>query len=483
MLPTAFPLWSALVLVSGGIGLYEGLRFLGIARRRSGDPRLARAGILALLTGAYAILAAFDYAQAMPVRSPRWALLQFFVATQIPTAYVAMVSALLREAPGRLQRTLFWSGLLLAGLGLARPDWVFLEHFRIREIALLQQTFVDWSPGPLGLAMYGLALLGLSWGGFRILRSLRGFRPLIHGPLAMIGLAAALDLATTFGLVNLPYLFQFAYLAVTYGTTRDLLAEYFHLLRDKEALVATRSRLLTNISHELRTPLGVGLGYIELLERRGEQLGATERDFVIRARKALLEETELIDQLIELSRFAAEAPAPKRVDVRLADLVRRAADQLQLLADRKELKIVTDIPESLRVAVDERWFTLAVKNLLHNAIKFTPAGGTVEVRAIGDGEIFRLSVRDEGCGISPGELDVIFERFVQGKAGRNTEGVSGMGIGLSLVRDVVQAHDGRIQVESAENAGSTFVLELPREPAGKPLRRRRSPRRSASPER
>lgn len=462
MLPTAFPLWSALVLVSGGIGLYEGLRFLGIARRRSGDPRLARAGILALLAGAYAVLAALDYAQAVPVRSPRWELLQFFVATQIPAAYVAMVSALLREPPGRLQRALWWSGLLLAALGFAKPDWVFLEHFRIREIAFLQQTFVDWAPGPLGLAMYGLALLGVTWGAFRLLRSLRGFRLFIHGPLAMMGLAAVLDIATTFGLVNFPYLFEFAYLAVTYGTTRELLAEYFHLLRDKEALVAMRSRLLTSISHELRTPLGVGLGYIELLERRGDQLGATEREFVMRARKALLEETELIDQLIELSRFAAESPAPRRVEVRLDDLVRRAADQLQLLADRKELKIVVDIPESLRVAVDERWFTLAVKNLLHNAIKFTPAGRTVEVRASADGEMFRLSVRDEGYGIPPSDLDIIFERFVQGKAGRSADGDSGMGIGLSLVRDVVQAHDGRIEVESAENAGSTFVLELPR---------------------
>lgn len=461
MLPTSFPLWSALILASGAIGLYEGLRFLGIARRRSHDPRLRWAGILSLLAGFYATAAALEYAQAFPVRGPRWEIVRFFVSTQIPATYVALAGALTGSRPGRSERVFRIIGVVLAALAAVRPDWIFFEQYRIRELAFLQQTFIEWAPGPLALATYTLALAGVAVGTGRMLRGSRGLQPWLHGPLVALGLAAVLDVGTTFGLFNLPYFFEFAYLAVTYGVTRVLLVEHFELLGTREHVEAARTRLLAGISHELRTPLGVGMGYLELIERRGEALSPDTLEYVRRARRALADESDLIEELVELSRFATETQSPQRVEVDLAELVGTTVDRLQLLIDRKALRVEVNVPENLRLRVDARWFAIAVKNLLHNAIKFSPNGRTVEITADRRSAGAFIMVRDEGPGIAAAERVVIFERFVQGTAGRDPGADGGLGIGLSLVRDVVHAHGGSIRLLSTPGAGSTFTIEMP----------------------
>lgn len=242
---------------------------------------------------------------------------------------------------------------------------------------------------------------------------------------------------------------------------KDELREALQKLTEADRL---RAELVQNVSHELRTPFSLVQGYIDLMLEgdlgplREEQREALE---VIRSRmgtlKTLFRDLAMLDEISR--REASSTPTS------MTDTMRSALNDFTPLADRAGIRFRDELPETLPlVQADKEQLIQVFAHLLDNAVKFSPNGGTVTVRAWeqtheGTRESC-VSVSDEGIGIAPEHLDRIFERFYQadGGAGRR---FGGMGIGLALVREIVEAHGGRVDVKSTPHKGSTFTVALP----------------------
>jgi signal transduction histidine kinase len=404
------------------------------------------------------------YAQIAPEGARQWVLVRYAIISLFPYTFVTTVEALVGAHRRGLRIAAFGAGAALMLSSLAWPTLVFGAGYRIREWRWAQQTFYDFTPGPLAIANFALGLCTFAYVVI-LLRAAARARRIGRAPRVLVpafGIFGALDITTVLGISDLPYLTEFGWMLLMVAVNRALLQEYFDLLQVKEKLETARANLLTNISHELRTPLGVSMGYLELLERRIDRLSGAEIDLARRARSALVEEVELIDQLIELIRFAAEKPTPQRAPVSLGEIVRGVADGLRVLADRRCVRLSVDISQDGIVEVDRRWFSLAVKNLVHNAIKFSPSGGEVRVHAEVELREARVRVEDDGPGIPLSEQRLVFDRFVQGSTSRAFATEVGLGIGLALVRDVIDQHEGAIELTSRPGKGSVFTVVVPR---------------------
>jgi signal transduction histidine kinase len=225
-----------------------------------------------------------------------------------------------------------------------------------------------------------------------------------------------------------------------------------------------KSEFLANMSHELRTPLNAIIGFAEVLaermfgdinDKQAEYLG----DILESARHLLA----LINDVLDLSKVEAG-----RIELDLAefDVARALANTLLLVrerAQRRDVALLSEIaPDLGSIVADERKVKQVLLNLLSNALKFTPAGGAISVRARGSVDDVEISVSDTGVGISAADQALVFEEFRQvGAADRKVEGT---GLGLAISRRFVELHRGSIRVESALGQGATFAIRLPRKP-------------------
>jgi signal transduction histidine kinase/ligand-binding sensor domain-containing protein/DNA-binding response OmpR family regulator len=222
-----------------------------------------------------------------------------------------------------------------------------------------------------------------------------------------------------------------------------------------------KSRFFANISHEFRTPLTLILGPLDgMLQGDDRDLGDRDRGELRRVRAAGRRLSRLIEQLLGISKLAAGRVKLTAEPLDLAAFLGRLIDVFASLAEAREVELTFDAAGagSLVAWCDAEKLETIVSNLLSNALKFTPAGGRVVVRlAVADGERARIEVEDSGVGIPGEEQAKLFDRFYQ--VARTDTG--GTGIGLSLVRDLVELHRGRIGVSSREGDGTTFTVELP----------------------
>jgi signal transduction histidine kinase/ligand-binding sensor domain-containing protein/DNA-binding response OmpR family regulator len=224
-----------------------------------------------------------------------------------------------------------------------------------------------------------------------------------------------------------------------------------------------KSRLFTNLSHEFRTPLTLILGPLRgLLEGRHGPLSSDARvqgDLMMRNGQRLL---RLVNQVLDLSRLEA---GHVTLDARPGDLValaRATTLAFSPLAERRAIHLGFEVSErTLTVAFDREQLEKVLLNLLSNALKFTPEGGTVEVSVDAAGGDALLVVRDTGIGIAPEDLPHVFDRFHQASRAE-TRRFEGTGIGLALAKELVELHGGGISVESVPGEGSTFTVRLPR---------------------
>lgn len=235
---------------------------------------------------------------------------------------------------------------------------------------------------------------------------------------------------------------------------------------------ALKSEFVANVSHELKTPLALVRMFAEMLqsgrvasdEKRAEYL-----EIIVRESERL---TSLIENVLDFAKVERGHASYDFVDGDLAEVVRRAVGVYRYRAEREGVEIRFEEGDALPVVrLDGRAIELVVINLLDNALKYALGGKTifVEVRKRGEREVM-VAVRDEGPGIPDAEKERIFERFVRGATAQPKDGrspVRGSGIGLSLVRAIVESHGGRTWVESEAGRGATFHFVLPsRRPDG-----------------
>ncbi|MEA2661810.1 MAG: two-component system, OmpR family, phosphate regulon sensor histidine kinase PhoR, partial [Chloroflexota bacterium] len=226
-------------------------------------------------------------------------------------------------------------------------------------------------------------------------------------------------------------------------------------------LETQRRDFVANVSHELRTPLAALKAMVETLAGGAIDDGAAARDFLARIDHEVDGLTDMVGELLTLSRLESGADPLELREALAADLVRDAAARLQPLAARAQVTLATATDASgARVRVDRAVMAQVLANLVHNAIKFTPPGGTVTLGTTATATEVALFVRDTGAGIDPADLDRIFERFFKSDPSRAT---GGTGLGLAIAKHAVQAHGGTIAAASGgRGQGATVTVTLPR---------------------
>ena len=224
-------------------------------------------------------------------------------------------------------------------------------------------------------------------------------------------------------------------------------------------LERVRREFVANISHELRTPLATLKLLSETLVMDDGEDPAIVKDYLGRIEVEVDRLAQMVDELGALSLIETGKVTLERAPVRIESLVRRAVGRLEAQAARSELTVTVDVPADLPQPYgDEHRLDQVLVNLLHNAIKFTPAGGRIRVSATGAEGSVKVSVQDSGIGIAEDDLDRIFERFYKSDKSRSG---TGTGLGLAIARHIVELHGGRIWAESIEGRGATLSFTLP----------------------
>src|SRR5579862_3139563 len=218
-------------------------------------------------------------------------------------------------------------------------------------------------------------------------------------------------------------------------------------------------RFVADASHELRTPLAVLQGELESLVRQ-PQFTPEWRDRVGSALEEVDRLAHIVEGLFAISRLDAGEAAAERVPLDLAQLVSATADQMSLLAEDKGIKVTCDASTGIWVEGDRARLKQVVVNLLDNAIKYTPQGGTVKLKVDRENGKAVLEVADTGVGIPTEALPRVFERFFRVDPARSRER-GGAGLGLSIVKSICLAHHGKVEASSGPGGGSRFRVELP----------------------
>ncbi len=237
--------------------------------------------------------------------------------------------------------------------------------------------------------------------------------------------------------------------------------ERTELLREAEDANRLKDQFLATLSHELRTPLNAIVGWTTLLMQGNLQPDAATRAVTVIDRNARAQ-TKLIEDVLDVSRIVS---GKLRLNVQALDLaavVKAAAESVSHAATAKRIRLKLLLEAgTASVSGDPDRLQQVVWNLLSNAIKFTPAGGAVTVRVEQGDSSVNLVVRDDGAGIAPDFLPHVFERFRQADAS-TTRAYGGLGLGLSIVRHLVELHGGTVRAESeGPDRGSTFTVALP----------------------
>ncbi|HET9787563.1 MAG TPA: HAMP domain-containing sensor histidine kinase, partial [Pyrinomonadaceae bacterium] len=239
------------------------------------------------------------------------------------------------------------------------------------------------------------------------------------------------------------------------------------LVREQQARKAaetvnqTKDEFLAMVSHELRTPLNVISGWVSML-RSGKLNGEAAADALERVERNARLQQHLIEDLIDVSRIAAGTMRVEARPMEVSPVIEEGLRTVALAAKAKDIAIYAEYPdEAIIISGDPDRFQQVVWNLLSNAIKFTPPRGRISLSLERLGGDAILSVRDSGRGIRPDFLPYVFERFRQdvNELGQNHEG---LGVGLSIVRHIVELHGGSIEAESAgKDQGATFRVCIP----------------------
>ena len=250
----------------------------------------------------------------------------------------------------------------------------------------------------------------------------------------------------------------------TRGDEVDQLAITFNRMLDRiQVLLAEIKEMNDNIAHDLRSPIARIRGGAEVTLTSGRTMGEYES-----MAASTIEECDrlldMINTMLMISKTESGAYKFTSEDVDLSGLVRQACDLFGPIAEDGKVALRCDAPGEIRLTGDTSMLQRLISNLLDNAVKYTPAGGTVTIAATESESRVVVSVQDTGIGISSEELPRIFERFYRCDRSRSQAGI---GLGLSLAAAIARAHGGNITATSAPDQGSTFTIVLPKAPSPK----------------
>jgi signal transduction histidine kinase len=242
------------------------------------------------------------------------------------------------------------------------------------------------------------------------------------------------------------------------------LANSFNAMADSLAKQEQlRKNLVSDVAHELRTPLSNIRGYLEAAK---DGIIEPNLDLV----NNLYEEADLLKRLIDDLQELAQAEAGhlrlEIVALNLGEVIQTTIDNMIPLSQSSNLNLSCDIPPDLpTVTADPQRVGQVLRNLISNALDYTPAGGNISIQAKADGAFVRVAVKDTGPGIEPEHLPFLFERFYRPDPSR-TRSTGGVGLGLAIVKQLIEAQGGQVGVESIPKTGSTFYFTLPRSVLG-----------------
>lgn len=239
------------------------------------------------------------------------------------------------------------------------------------------------------------------------------------------------------------------------GSTMMLVQDLTQLRR----LETVRRDFISNVSHELRTPLASLKALADTLQEGALDDPPAARRFILRMETEIDNLTQLVNELLELSRIESGKVSLSFHRIQPHDLLAPAFERMTLQAERAGLDMNLDCKADLpAVFADPNRITQVMINLIHNAVKFTPPGGKITISSYQDGQNIVFFVKDTGVGIPRKDLGRIFERFYKTDRARTS---GGTGLGLSIARHMIESHGGYIWAESEEEVGSTFYFSLP----------------------
>ena len=241
----------------------------------------------------------------------------------------------------------------------------------------------------------------------------------------------------------------------------QMILDFDKMVEELGSIETLKTDFFSDVSHEFKSPLAVISSNAELLQK-GSGLSEEQTEQVENIRYAARRLANLIQNMLKLNKLEKQAirPMPETFDVcaQLCD----CAVQFEDVWERKEIEFEADLEDSAAVYADAGLAEIVWTNLLSNAFKFTPEGGTVTLRQRTEETCVRVAVTDTGCGMTQETVKHIFDKFYQGDPSHSTQG---NGLGLALVRRILELSEGSITVESELGKGSTFTVTLPRAPA------------------
>jgi signal transduction histidine kinase len=268
------------------------------------------------------------------------------------------------------------------------------------------------------------------------------------------------------------------------GEQRGVISEAHHISRpdgsdlgsvvlvydvtDLATLAESREEFAATLSHELRTPVTSALGYLDLIAESGRLEGSDLHEAFRVAHSRVMQIARLVTSLAS-PRLQRSALNLEPIDVGAA--VDQSIDGMRAAAQSAGQSLTIDLPDrQVHGHIDSARLIQAVDNLLSNAVKYTPSGGTITVSLHEEDGTAVISCADTGPGIDAGDCERVFERFFRARRARQS-GVPGVGLGLTIVKTIVDEHQGEVTVESTPGVGSCFTMRIPLHPAGAPLSR------------
>lgn len=236
-----------------------------------------------------------------------------------------------------------------------------------------------------------------------------------------------------------------------------MIMDFNKMVEELGSIETLKTDFVSNVSHEMKTPIAIIKNYAQLL-RTGKASAEQREEYAKGIEDAASRLSSLISNILKLNKLEHQRIMP---EVEVYDVCRQLCESAFLFEDAMEekgIELEADIEDAAMIKADRDLMELVWNNLLSNAVKFTKQGGCITIRQTSDEACIRVSVSDTGCGISKESINHIFDKFYQGDTSHSTEG---NGLGLALVKRVLELMDGEIQITSEEGKGSTFLVTLP----------------------